>query len=131
MDIKFRRRLTILRDALLKFPSEELEFNMGIWWQDSVFKPTVPECKIACCALGLATTIPELREQGLKRLDKNFPVIIYAESADYEAAIHFFDLTQEEVWYIFSPEKYDHAFITPIEVAGRISEILNRDLVEV
>lgn len=129
MDAKFRRRLTILRDALLKFPSEELKLQMSIWFRKS-------ECGTVCCALGLASTIPELREQGLTRIPSNNSsitgefIIVYAGCTGYDAAEHFFDLSLYNTRSIFAPETYGYSDITPLEVAGRISEILNRELVE-
>jgi hypothetical protein len=140
-----KKRLIILRDALLKFDESnkrkrrKIHFNMRRW---ATKRPehlrgvgAPPGCGTACCALGLGATLPELKKLGLSlhfafdgMAVVRFKGLGYADG--YQVAEKFFRIGYEDAEYLFNPHKYtDFACmdsITPKMVADRIDELLNR-----
>ena len=116
------RRLTTLAEFLEDFagrtgPADTLE--MGTWFQD-------PDrgCGTAACALGWATTIKALRDEGLVRDYLGLPA--YGGFSQYQAAEEFFDITRKSARKLFGFAGYgvdgfgNYRDPAPAEVAARV-----------
>ncbi len=80
-----KRRLLLLADFLEKLPPERFDFNRWVGWNWRG-APDI-SCGASACALGWATTIPELHEAGLRlSIDRveGIGVIHLASDVDFE-----------------------------------------------
>jgi hypothetical protein len=110
-------------------------------------QPTVvePECGMVACAGGWAATIPEFRARGLRLIDldrdendrnastdvmgkvlprwfgTDYAVVSFEGYNGYPALARFFDISQQDAFYLFNPGNYDvKEQIDPHAVAQRI-----------
>lgn len=139
-----KRRLTILRDALIDYAKNpgNLEFdlhgwaavpekywiNKGIWDFDFDFDAAIQRarrgknfCGSTACALGLATTIPSFRRAGLK--DPTCPQ--FGLELGFAAGMLFFEISYMDAEELFSPTTYrweDRK--NPLAVAEKITSLL-------
>lgn len=116
-------RLLLLADRLDSVDPEH--FNMELW------SGSAQPCKTAGCALGYATTIPKLRDAGLKMARTNgwIPVLIRKHElrvSGYSAACVLFDIPMDTAYHIFSGGRYfpHDTALTPRRVARRIREVV-------
>jgi len=101
---KYRGRLLGLVALLRKLPPEKFNYNtwVGVDWKG---KQDL-SCGTTACALGWATTMPQLRRLGL-RLSKDFSVMLLNKTYDpIDAACEVFGLTYSEAEFLFVPGQY-------------------------
>ncbi len=127
-------RLEILATHLEKLaetPPSDLprEFDLTMWWRGKAGYGT------AACAIGEATQIPALQEQGLRLGDIVWGSCrhlgpVFEDHTDWEAVQEFFDLTEPQAWNTFSDSAYSQLQYEearnaePLDVAARIREII-------
>ncbi len=126
-----RRRLTILRDALLEWSSDK--FNMDFWaareGRPLYSLPDKEECGTTCCALGLSALLPEFQRLGL-RWSCAAPAFTdgLSTSIGFHAGAAFFGIDLSDSEYLFSPDSYDETDYEcgprPADVANRIDDML-------
>jgi len=107
-------RLRVLEAALREPLPEGFEFNMGVYYVENA-------CGTVCCALGLATTVPELATQGLVATNM---YVMFDGELGLDAASEFFDLEDEVAAFLFHPTRYGNEYVPPVEVADRISDLV-------
>jgi hypothetical protein len=122
MNIERLKRLRQLLDEV-----ETPRFDMELWGNET-------PCGTTCCALGLAACDLEFKEQGLQagwyscgpRLRRMFPQ--FGDATGFEAGEKFFDITEAQSEYLFSPEAYEDGEdrkVMPQEVIEHIDELLD------
>jgi hypothetical protein len=101
------RRLFLLVVALRAWPKERFDYTS---WVGSNWKPAMeladPSCGSTACALGIATTVPELQALGLRLSKNGIPVFGdgFQEEDAFDAAWRVFLLgTIEEAEFLFCP----------------------------
>lgn len=114
-------RLSILADALerlVKRPRKKLTFSLNKWFNRD------RECGTVCCAVGLGTTLPELRKRGLIRSRYGGPA--FRDYMGWAAAQSFFGISYHQALYLFSVGAYaPTAEATgPEQVAARIRRFI-------
>jgi hypothetical protein len=120
------------------------EFNLDHWVGDMKFADQIEViakghiergCGTTACALGWAATIPEFREAGfgLAGVEGRHLLPIYKDAkgrefSDFQAAMHFFNLSSEVVTDVFYWRGYgvDVADVTPAEVASKLRKIVSK-----
>lgn len=125
-----KRRLLILADRLEKIaakPPNNREFNLRFWLQRGL------DCGSACCAVGEATFIPELRRLGLKAKTNPRNGIIsphYGKDCGWAAVQKFFGLGASQARHLFDMYSYKlEESIKPEVVAARIRETVFNSMV--
>lgn len=110
-------RLLLLADRLDEF--EPAKFNICTYYSAN-------ECGTICCALGLATTMPEFEELGLERTHGGVP--LYEGYVALGAARLLFGLDIKEAGDLFLPYGYAASpnLPTPKEVAAKIRRLVAR-----
>jgi hypothetical protein len=123
-----KQRLRILYDELLVDKTHT--FDMFCWMQINSNQDIENNyCGTACCAFGLACTIPALQKQGLSFAetysDKPIRNLIpqYGRYSGMTAAAKFFSIHMATAIRLFSPESYFHS-PTREDVCARIKEVL-------
>jgi hypothetical protein len=125
-------RLLRLADFLDNLPAGRFDYNhwVGSDWQGD---PDL-SCGTTACAMGWATTIPEFRALGLK-LDHTRPTPYFGEKFGSEAAAEFFDISNEDAIYLFTPNAWHinmrtqspDQYASPEEVAEHIRQFLKME----
>jgi hypothetical protein len=114
-------RLSILENALRSFKiTENNQFELRTWGVKT-------KCGTVCCAIGLATQIPELRQQGLRtyRRYDNELCPAYKNVLGYGAVAIFFDIRYQEAEELFQDTSYyPEDRHNPIAVADRIRQFI-------
>lgn len=119
----YKDRLLLLADFLDKLPSERFDYTR---WISSGWKGNPDlSCGSVACALGWATTIPELRAAGLRLVKADQTGVICMDNvAEYvpttescmalhyaeEAAHKVFDLNNLEFEYLFIPREHQDTY---------------------
>lgn len=112
-----KRRLLILADHLDRVKPEKTgrQFNLNIW-----FVARGPACGTACCAVGEAAHIPELRRLGLGLTRGAFArTPAFKDACSWTAVERFFRLNEADAMHLFSSSYYADS-VTPKDVAARI-----------
>jgi hypothetical protein len=118
-----RDRLTVLRDYLRSPAVKPEAFNIDFWWRTG----RVFECGYAGCAVGHACHIPEFIAAGLvlwTDVPNEYPFPQFGEKYSDDAAMSFFDLTDDEVRRLFYADSYFPGKPSQFAVANRIDELL-------
>lgn len=126
-----RKLLTILRDFLRDPPKHVVEhFDMETWGEGD----DMHQCGTAACALGWATTIPEIRKAGLRMSDGQ-PALVgkrgEAIAFDYAAAVLVFDINDMQADHIFGshqPRGTRKGRVGAAAAAARIDEVLKGEV---
>jgi len=115
-------------------------WNMGSWGMYKLPESPNLDCGTVCCAYGLGTTLPSWKAAGIE-LERDIKVWATYERdslikwntlprwrAPYEVWKKL-SLTERDFYYITDPTNYERGEygITPLQVAERIEEILERD----
>jgi hypothetical protein len=96
-------------------------FDYSIWADDTTWSPSVPltapTCGTKACALGWATTMPEL---GLELRAGDHAVLVCKVGERYagatEVAAEAFDIEEAEAEYLFLPETPDPRYFENVDV---------------
>lgn len=116
MNSEQRKHLETLRDFLRdKVP--EAKFDMNTWAYINRAATEEPSfnfeevkleaCGTAGCAIGWATTIPSIREAGLRLEWDGYSVFpAYKDTGYFVACADFFGITYEDAEYLFDPAEY-------------------------
>jgi len=102
-------------------------WDMRFW---SIRKlPSSPDltCGTACCAYGLGTTLPSWKDAGIGLERVEDPPTITPRWRIPSGVWEDLGLRYEAFNYITDPYFYGDGNITPLQVAERIEEILERD----
>lgn len=112
-------RLDVLREALKAEMPKDFEFNFIHF-----FMVKDEGCGSSGCALGLAGTLKAFNEQGL-HIDEDEQVR-FGLLKNFAAAANFFEITFQEVEWLFGSRSYGKAsgLVTSEEVAIRIGIFL-------
>jgi hypothetical protein len=127
-----RKLLTILRDFLRDPPRHVAEhFDMETWGDGG--DDDMHQCGTAACALGWATTIPEIRKAGLRFLFEEPVLVKRGKIVDYGfgAAMQVFDIDMDQAHHIFSclqPSGVLHGRVGAAAAAARIDEVLKGEV---
>jgi hypothetical protein len=115
-------RLTRLAELLDRV--EPNKFDMNRWFSKT-------DCGYVACAAGHAALDPWFQSEGLYlgfADDEEYlhSIPCYGYKMDDEALAAFFDITNEQVSYVFMPYSYPIIAwaVTPSWVAGRVREII-------
>lgn len=116
------KRLLKLADFLeTKVPNKG--FNLGSW-------KTVSECGTVACACGWGCSIPSFKKAGLKLESiydwPQYFMIRYKIWQDFAAVSKFFDISIEEVEFLFLDENYPKSHRSKNYVAKRIRSFVKR-----
>lgn len=137
-------RLKTLRRALLEHKDNGIRFDMGHWWDkyacDRGEDGTTHWCGTSACAWGLASTIKEFQKAGVHRLgggvyytfvdyskvdfDKYQQDGVRESVGGYPGAALFFDITENEAVFLFSPDRYKREKTKATTVARRITRFI-------
>lgn len=141
-----------MRKDLLELVCKDLDkkppFNFGTWveqgWEG---KPDL-SCGAAACALGRATTIPEIAALGLRlvlEMDDDIPFSYITDGkhapgdvedpsnaveASLAAASRVFEITELEARFLFMPEEEDNGLspdVSAATVARHIRDFMRRE----
>jgi len=132
------RRLLKLADFLDKLPPKRFDFSH--WVGDDWGGAQDLSCGTTACAIGWCPTIPAFRRLGLRIVKVDgFPAVAFkgqkrlalsGNAITERAAMRLFDLTQEEVEFLFLPSTAcqcaDGLGATPKRVARHIREFVQR-----
>lgn len=129
MELEHAKRLRLLADRLETVPPDQFDIDM---WAGASPRPepgkapTVGDCGTVACAVGWATTVPELSRAGLRLAwcgVSAYPV--YGGLTDGPAVAAFFGLSEQEEEQLFRGESYPpHREVTPLGVARRVRAFL-------
>lgn len=129
-------RLTVLRNYLRdKVPADRFNLSTWVGTNSAPWKGADDlSCGTVACAVGWGTTIPEFQKAGLKlvRRDPDDGVvgaIRYGDVSSFHAVSKFFDISPEQVNYLFYARYYMEGTETSKdEVVSRISSFLTHPL---
>lgn len=111
----YKNRLLLLAEHLEKLPNKRFDFRH---WVGPDWNGDANLCNTTACALGHATTIPELADAGLilvkchsyrhgglvcLRQNMEVPEFDIDNISSLDAAMHVFGLTMDEAEYLFLP----------------------------
>lgn len=114
-----KERLLRLADYLEKVDADR--FNLGMWGEPG-FEEDV--CGTMACACGWATVL--FKDEGLKLVPNTLLTrdLYYDGEINWNAADAFFDLVDDQAWWLFSHHAYDPVYeedmIGPSRVVERI-----------
>src|SRR5690242_9806699 len=93
-------RLWKLTKHLMKV--KKREFNLGTWKSER-------ECGTTACACGHACSIRSFRRAGLHLIPAGWGdfVLRYRGFRSFDAAAEFFELSEHEAEFLFSPSRYE------------------------
>jgi hypothetical protein len=97
------RRLLALADLLEKLPRKRFDYSN--WVGDNWTGDPKLSCGTTACALGWATTMPNLRRAGLRLNKAGSPYNIKDEERDELAACGLFCLEPYEARHLFMPNQ--------------------------
>lgn len=128
-------RVDLLEDlerALRNLKSNE-GFNMNHWAKDKKPSNQQLSCGTQACAVGLATTLPSWKKEGVSLRQRNcgdgttvFDIEIFGEITMYGGLAHLLEITFEECEFLFCPGEYpDHHLHNPLAVAERIRKVID------
>jgi hypothetical protein len=135
-----KRRLEALCRKLDTIPRKRFDYNhwVDVDWEG---KPDL-SCGTSACALGWATTVPCLRQAGLRLVKRDEGGYVHLRGSrlnlsttdpSLSAAEHVFDITRDEAYYLFIPS-YDLNYgpakpdtrATAKQVASHIRKFIER-----
>lgn len=124
-------RLKTLRRALLEHEDNGIRFDMGHWWDkyacDRGEDGTTHWCGTSACAMGLATEIPEFKQQGLRRISN---AIFMKDDCGtlikggFRAARQLFDISMSDTFWLFAAGSYKGRRANAGTVSRRIREYI-------
>lgn len=112
-----KRRLLILADHLdrVKLEKTGRQFNLNVWYDAGRL-----DCGTACCAVGEAAQIPELKRLGLGLTPGAWgKTPTFKKVVSWSAVEKFFRISEEDAEHLFSATRYA-AGATSKDVAARI-----------
>lgn len=112
-------RLALLSARLRKPLPKHTTFDLSRWQRKT-------ECGTACCAVGLAMTMPEFKKMGLKK-DMSMGVTLptFGIYENWGAVHEFFGLKHQTAVWLFDKYEYPSRSRTlPTEVADRIDALI-------
>lgn len=137
-----RARLEMLHHMLTEdMPREVVAFYMPTWQTKSSTLALITDepdprylpvtlkegdCGTAACAFGSAALYGPFREMGL-RFDETYGWPTFAGKISMPAAEEFFDISEKEAEYLFGPASYPKQPITPLIVAARVRELIDKE----
>lgn len=112
-------RLLVLARFLHTLPTQNLDMGSWVAWDTPDTAP-IPkkgtDCGTVCCAVGWASFIPELKDQGLKIVHGD---PCYGSHSGWGAVHSFFGITADQAYQLFSQSAYRKP-PNPSVVRGRI-----------
>lgn len=129
----YKTRLLLLADKLDKVHKEypeKFDFNNYIrgTWHDFGSLNLETTCGTSGCALGWATTIPELQKLGFRLVQGAGLYAILASDSWEDLAIKAFGINRTECSFLFIPAEYENSLpkdASAKEVADRIREFVS------
>lgn len=128
---KAHERLSKLANVLEELPSyvrgEETDSITTLKVPIDTFNMDEWGCGTTACAAGVAMVHPWFRKRGLTYSGSGVRNPLFKGAGGTTALEGFFDISEEQVEFLFMPDSYPKSHTEAAYVANRIRQLVNRD----